>query len=46
MKGFSVGVGLITGFMVGLEFPAEEGRLLIVDLGIIRIFIEWFSEEE
>lgn len=35
----------ITGFMVGIEFPAQDGIVCVVDLGIMRILIERYDEE-
>ena len=44
MWGFSISLGLITGAMVGVELVAGE-NLLVIDLGIVRVFIEWFNED-
>jgi hypothetical protein len=35
----------ITGFMVGIEFPAQEGIVCVIDLGIIRVMFERYDEE-
>jgi hypothetical protein len=45
MWGFSLSVGLITGCMLGLEFVAGE-NVLIVDLLIVRLEVEWFNEDD
>lgn len=35
-------VGLITGFMIGIEFPGQEqpNILAVIDLGIVRLVYE------
>ena len=38
-----ISLGLITGFMVGIEFPGSDGISCVIDLGIIRIV---FAREE
>jgi len=35
----------ITGFMVGLEFPMQNGVIFVLDLGIIRIVLETVEVE-
>jgi len=37
---------LITGFMVGIEFPEQEGLVCVIDLGILRIVFERIGDEE
>lgn len=39
-------IGFITGCMIGIEFPGEEGIMCVIDLGIIRIVFEKAGEEE
>jgi|Laugrespbdmm15dd_1035085.scaffolds.fasta_scaffold04720_2 hypothetical protein len=39
-------VQLITGCMVGLEFPEQEGIVCVIDLGIIRVLFERYTPEE
>lgn len=43
-------VGLITGFMIGIEFPGQENPniILVLDLGIVRLVLEKIeiTEEE
>lgn len=44
-------VGLITGFMIGVEFPGHEqpNIIFVLDLGILRLVfekIELVEEEE
>lgn len=36
---------LITGCMVGIEFPPQEGIVCVIDLGIIRVLFERYTEE-
>ena len=38
-------VQLITGCMVGLEFPEQEGIVCVIDLGIFRVLFERYTEE-
>lgn len=38
-------VALITGFMVGIEFEFEE-KVLVVDVGIIRLIFSWGTSDE
>ena len=44
MSGFGISLGFITGVSIGIEFP--EPKLMVVDLLIVRLFFEWFSEED
>jgi hypothetical protein len=45
MRGFGVYFNLIGGVMLGLEF-VPDSRRMIVDLFIIRIAFEYFTEED
>ena len=39
-----ISISFISGVMVGIEFPGEDGVMFVLDLGIIRIIFE--KEEE
>lgn len=35
---------LITGFMIGIEFPPQDGIVCVIDLGIVRVLFERYEE--
>jgi len=38
----AISISLIAGFMLGLEFQRDdEGEVLVIDLAIVRVMIEW-----
>jgi hypothetical protein len=45
MAGISVCLSFVGGFMVGVEFVWGH-KVMIVDLGIIRLTIEYISQDD